>query len=419
VTPGTGGRRHDPRTASPRAAHPRARARFVHRRAGPGVPPGGPGRPGLHPAHLGRLLGFVFGARLYDDVDRWSHGGAETIYIDGEAYGDGGTEPAHIRGSGGEDTFGTSYGGALHRPETHLYQGIPYYVHEDVSQARPAQRLAGYRWYEPVAITFERSLHFRFGCMTNDLCSTVYWYQDPPHRPFVRLPPPALRLPGAELRRGAMDLPPDEANEGEWWLCGPFEDAGGEGMARLLPPEAGAEPDPEARYDGGFREGSSWLNPPGAWLGATLPPELRRIPQAPPDQHLARWVRRRAIHGFVDFAHVFRPHIRGVRSCWPAVATALTTLNAAQDTPATLHVAWDDRLVVRLNDDPPRDLGPQPALRRRAVPVRLRQGANRLLLKLSNTKGRTWGAWCFTCRVVLPDGSQIIPAAGGSDTRSL
>ena len=86
----------------------------------------------------GRLLGFVFGARLYDDVDRWSHGGAETIYIDGEAYGDGGTEPAHIRGSGGEDTFGTSYGGAPHRPETHLYQGIPYYVHEDVSQARPA-----------------------------------------------------------------------------------------------------------------------------------------------------------------------------------------------------------------------------------------------------------------------------------------
>ena len=136
----------------------------------------------------GRLLGFVFGARLYDDVDRWSHGGAETIYIDGEAYGDGGTEPAHIRGSGREDTFGTSYGGALRRPETHLYQGIPYHVHEDVSQARPAQRLAGYRWYEPDAITFERSLHFRFGCMTNDLCSTVYWYQDPPHRPFVRLP---------------------------------------------------------------------------------------------------------------------------------------------------------------------------------------------------------------------------------------
>ena len=25
----------------------------------------------------GRLLGFVLGVRLYDDVDRWSHGGAE------------------------------------------------------------------------------------------------------------------------------------------------------------------------------------------------------------------------------------------------------------------------------------------------------------------------------------------------------
>jgi hypothetical protein len=360
----------------------------------------------------GRLLGFVLGVRLYDDVDRWSHGGAETIYVDGEATGDDGVEPAHIRGSGGEDAFGTSFGGALHRPETHLYEGIPYYVHEDVSMARPAQRLAGYRFFEHDAIAFERSLHFRFGCMTNDLCSTVYWYQEPPHRPFVRLPEPALRLPGTELRRGAMDLPLDDEHdeqEGEWWLCGPFEDAGGQGMARALPPEEGALPDPDVRYDGGFQDGSLWLNPPGAWPTATLPAELRRIPQPRPDQHLARWVRRRSIHGFVDFAHVFRPRIRGVRFYWPAVASAQTTLSVDEDTAATLHIAWDDRLVVRLNDEPPRDLGEQVAFRRRAVPVRLRRGANRLLLKLSNTKGRTWGAWCFTCRVVLPDGSQVIP----------
>ena len=211
-----------------------------------------------------------------------------------------------------------------------------------------------------------------------------------------------------------MDLPLDETNEGEWWLCGPFEDAGGEGMARLLPPEAGAEPDPEARYDGGFREGSSWLNPPSAWPGATLPPSCAASRRRRPTSTWPAGCGGAPCHGFIDFAHVFRRDIRGVRSYWPAVATAMTTLYAAQDTPATLHVAWDDRLVVRLNDDPPRDLGAQPAFRRRAVPVRLRQGANRLLLKLSNTKGRTWGAWCFTCRVVLPDGSQMIPAAGGA-----
>lgn len=357
----------------------------------------------------GRLLGFVLGVRLYDDVDRWSHGGAETMYIDGEAVGEDGVEPVHVRGSGGEDAFGTSFGGALHRPESHLYQGIPYYVHEDVSQARPAQRLAGYRLFEHDAIAFQRSLHFRFGCMTNDLCSTVYWYQTEPHRPFVTLPPPEARRPGVELRRGAMDLPAPVEGEGEWWLCGPFENAEEWGMGRALPPEEGALPDEAARYDGGFQEGSYWLNPPSAWPGANLPPELRRIPAPPADQHLARWVRRRASHGFIDFAHVFRPHIRGVRFYWPAVATAQTVLHVAAETEATLHVAWDDRLIVRLNDEPAIDLGEQRAFRRRAVPIRLRSGENRLLLKLSNTKGSTWGAWCFTCRVVLPDGSEVIP----------
>ena len=136
----------------------------------------------------GRLVGFNYGVRLLDDADRWSHGGAENLYIDGEAIGEDGVEPVFIRGSGGEDTFGTSYGGALHRPETHLYKGIPYYIHEDVGQARPAQRLGAYRFFDPDPIPFERSIHFRFGCVANDICSTAYWYQTAPHRPFVRLP---------------------------------------------------------------------------------------------------------------------------------------------------------------------------------------------------------------------------------------
>jgi hypothetical protein len=87
----------------------------------------------------------------------------------------------------------------------------------------------------------------------------------------------------------------------------------------------------------------------------------------------------------------------------------VTDLWADEDTPATLHLAWDDRLILRLNDDPPVDLGAQSAFRRRAVPVRLRAGRNRLVLKLNNTRGLTWGGWCFSCRVVLPDGQALVP----------
>ena len=121
----------------------------------------------------GQLLGFVYGVRLLDDVDRWSHGGAENIYIDGE-----GAEPVYLRGIGGEDSFGAGYGGALHPPETHHYAAMPYYVHEDVGEARPAQRLVGYRFFEQDRLPFRESLQMRFGCMANDICSTVYWYQE-------------------------------------------------------------------------------------------------------------------------------------------------------------------------------------------------------------------------------------------------
>jgi hypothetical protein len=355
----------------------------------------------------GRLLGFVYGVRLLDDADRWSHGGAENLYVDGEATGVNGVEPAFIRGSGGEDTFGTSYGGALHKPETHLYAGIPFYYHEDVGQARPAQRLAAYRFFEHDAITFERSLHFRFGCVANDICSTAYWYQTNPHRPFLRLPEWEKLHPGTELRRGAADLleaagatGPDavrsSADDGEWWLCGPFENEHGQAMQRVLPPEEGALPSRDARYDGGFGESSPWRNPRSG----------------KPEQHVARWVRRRSLYSFVDFAHVFRPWTRGVSVTWPAAACAQTQLWVEEATTALLHLAWDDQLVVRLNDDPPLDLPHQSAFRRQAIPITLRRGRNDLLLKLSNTKGFTWGAWCFTCRAVLPNGQVIVPQIG-------
>jgi hypothetical protein len=50
------------------------------------------------------LAAGFYGVRLIDSVDRWSHGGAENIHIDGL-----GEQPAFLRGIGGEDTFATAY----------------------------------------------------------------------------------------------------------------------------------------------------------------------------------------------------------------------------------------------------------------------------------------------------------------------
>jgi len=311
----------------------------------------------------GQLVGFVYGVRLMDQTDRWSHGGADNIYLDGD-----GAYPAYVRGIGGEDTFGAGFGGALHPPETHSYAALPYYLHEDVSEARPAQRLVGYRFFVKDAVHFERSIHLRFGCMENDICSTVYWYQTGPVRPFVRLPPFAQLLPGTTLKRGEMDEPLPDC--GSWLVAGPLENSAGEAILQAL------------RGDGPI-------------AGAT-------------DDRSER----KAFHGFLDFNHVYRPGTWGAATHYAdKAAAARCVLQVPSDTTASLRFAWDDRLVVRIDRQPPLDLGLHPAFRARTIQVPLSKGSHVLQLVLSNTRGSNHGGWAFAFRGQAADGTPLVPRA--------
>ncbi|MGM0494778.1 MAG: DUF2961 domain-containing protein [Armatimonadota bacterium] len=345
----------------------------------------------------GRLMGFVYGVRLIDDTDRWSHGGGLNAYIDGQ-----GAYPAYLRGIGGEDEFGTSYGGALHVPETHLHAGMPYYVHEDVGQARPAQRVVGYRFFNEDTIDFRESLHLRFGSMANDICATTYWYAQQPPGTFFRLPDwseiAALpRAPGDHsglLPRGSYDVAPPFS--GGWWLCGPFGNADGRAMMETLPAETDAPG--EADYEGFHRPDSPWLTDGSVRAG------LDR----------ARWVRRDATHGFIDFNHVFRPHARGVAPTDRAVAVARCALHAEAATSALLRIAWDDDLSLRINDGEPIQPGRHEAFREEIVPVVLKAGENTVTLKLSNDTGSNHGGWAFAFAARSEDRTELLPRADGS-----
>jgi hypothetical protein len=311
----------------------------------------------------GQLIGFVYGVRLIDSVDRWSHGGAENIFIDGL-----GDQPAYVRGIGGEDTFGTSYGGALHPPETHLWAGMPYYVHEDTGEARVAQRVTGYRFFVPDPIRWRESIHMRFGTMENDVCAMVYWYQSAPRRAYVKLPKFEALLPGVELKRGEMDLPlPDH---GTWWLNGPLENADDVAIKDAL-----RQPDDEKLKAGG--EG---------------------------------WVRQRSDHGFTDFNHVWRPHARGAGIHYKGkAAQAACVLEADRDMTAQFQIAWDDRLVLRVNGDPPSDLGKHEHFRVSKLSVPLKKGANTVRLLLSNEQGTNHGGWTFAFKATTPEGQVLVP----------
>ena len=92
-------------------------------------------------------------------------------------------------------------------------------------------------------------------------------------------------------------------------------------------------------------------------------------------------------------------------------ALARCVLEAPGETEATLQLAWDDALLLRVNDET-FDLGSHYAFRARRLPVRLRAGANLVTLKLSNTRGSNHGGWAFAFRADTTDGTLLAPRAG-------
>ena len=346
----------------------------------------GPGYMILDAVGRGRFLGFGYGVRLYDDRSRWSHAGAENIYLANDVDAPGGAF-SHLRGSGGEDTFGAAYGGVTHSPSSHLDQGMPYYVHEDWGhgQALARHRLAAYRFFEHDVITFDQAIQVHFACMANDICSTAYWYQEPPHQPFTTLPAWSALAAGTDASRA--DLERMETTP-TWWVCGPFHPSVQDHEGSL-----GAEkdvPDVRHRYpDTGYSEDSPW----------------RRA-----DRAVACWEQVRDIHGFVDFARVFvLPELDDERSR-PAVGLAQTELVAPSDGAVDLHVGWIGDLQIQVNDGPWQPLGSHALFDTVTISADLRRGANRVRIRLcapgpgGGYSGFAWGSWVFAVRAIMTDG---------------
>lgn len=316
----------------------------------------------------GRLVGFTYGVDMLQDrfKMRWSHAGADNIYLDG-----GSDQPGFLRGIGGEDTFGSSYGGGDYKPQSALFADMPYYIQKDEHRGDPLrdmQKLAAYRFYLHEAICFKDSIHMRFAARAHDITSTVYWYSTKPVRPFYNMPPIENRLPGSEVRRGEYDLAlPDY---GQWWIVGPLPIS----FNQALP--ASANLDTSQPYHG------------------------------------HAWQKFSAIRGFVEFNHVLRPPPNNDNSVTlDGVAVAHCTLESPSATTAKLTFAWDDELVLQVNDDAPVNLGTQAYFLPRVIGVTLVKGKNTITVRLSNTVGLTRGAWNFSFRCFTGSGLSLLPMA--------
>ena len=309
----------------------------------------------------GELVGFFYGVRLLDDTDRWSHGGAENIYIDGL-----GEHPAYLRGLGGEDTFGTSYGGVMHPAETHLRSGMPYYVAEDIGTAKTAARVVGYRFYWNAPIKFRESLLFKFGCMANDICSIAYWYQEKTPKRYAKIPEWSQLKPGTELI--AADIDVLSSGSGSWKVGSVLENENGEGIR------------------------------------SAFGTDYRR------NEESAKWRRVDADGGFVDFEDVHKSMLRasGDNTIGKA-AVAVSYLEVPRDMDVMVRIAWDDQLVLRVNDANAIDFGTQGHFRQRGVTIPLKKGINRVTVTQSNEAGYNNGGWVFAFMATGDDGTVIVP----------
>ena len=224
----------------------------------------------------GQLLGFVYGVRLLDDTDRWSHGGAENIYIDGE--GEHPRLPARHRRAR------TPSAPAMAAPSTRPKRTTtpPCPTTSTTTSAKPPRpaprRLPLLRKGHP-ALPQRHSHALRLHGQRHLL--TTYWYQQGPVRPFFTMPDWPQLLPGVELPPRRPRLPPPRKRP--MVALRPLRQPRRPGHGRNASPQTAFDPD--ATYDGLHRAESAWLTEGSRQHG----------------RDRARWHRRAAHHGFIDF----------------------------------------------------------------------------------------------------------------------
>ena len=161
---------------------------------------------------------------------------------------------------------------------------------------------------------------------------------------------------------------------GRWWVAGPFSAKPPDGLGQVFPPEQGI--DLKATYPASNGKPIAWQR-----IERPLTPNIDLTDEF-----------------FVNFIEVFEQHN-------DAVAYALTYLHAAEETDATLAFGTDDGVAIWLNGEEihRQEIGRAYVSKDDSIPVRLKQGANPLLVKIS----QGGGGWGFCVHVETPDGSPL------------
>jgi hypothetical protein len=135
----------------------------------------------------------------------WWGEGDDMFMVDGEKW------PPDLHGTGSEDYFGHAWG--MQAQNAFLYNGVSYHK-KGTEPAQVNERITVYRYHINDPVIFHKSLrasieHGHANDRCDDYCSTAYWYQELPHKPFPKFPKAEDRLPrpDARVHLQAVDLP--------------------------------------------------------------------------------------------------------------------------------------------------------------------------------------------------------------------
>ncbi|MFC1661077.1 glycoside hydrolase family 172 protein [Gemmatimonadota bacterium] len=354
--------------------------------------------------------------------------GDEIFTVDGEFRG---------QGTGTEDYFNGGW----------YFEDGPFAApyHGVVLLDREKGRVAAYRWHLPDPVRFRDSIrveveHGHGNEEVADYATVAYWYQTEPHAPLQPLPPPAdclvlgVKVPEGAVPRDSVDLVPEEGGRAMLRVPVPRPDAY---EVWIFPEDSDGRPaEPVSlgthRVDGLVWEGR--IGPELTSFSAVLPVPIRRWamewlvvgpfpnpqrigteyssaldsvygPEEEPDSgtvysladgtRLAWQPAEGDSTGYVRLNPHFDP------SDWVA-AYAQVFLFSPDDRDALLLLGADDAHQLWVNEGlvstrQGRNISVADDLE---VPVRLRAGWNRVLLKVADLDG----GWAFHLRPADPDG---------------
>lgn len=293
----------------------------------------------------GFVTGIFHGTDARCKTDSWFHSGGDTWLLDGEGVA------TVIRGNGGEDFVGYSFG--IHY-SNYLWQGATYCDSPDGKGGRNTPCIF-YRFFGPDAIVFNSSAICKFGTKASRIETNLYYYVE--------------------------TVIPEKINViSDWYLCAPFDGSSYEAFQQNEFPE--------------FEE------PSDKTFSTNLPswqPNPRRPEKDRPQPYVGRWVKAESKRGWIDFLD----HFRGINfannsTCGEnGAAYALGWINSEEDKEISLNISYDDWIKVWVNDLHIFTNHHDKGFETDQIKVPLVKGRNKILIKLSNSVNLEFFTWAF------------------------